>query len=162
MASTHKKVVVRKLNRDSLNGHVSADFLVEDRVELLNTSGNVVQIDLVDIKAIFFVRGFDDFEAPARKTFTTRPRSEGLWLRMRFRDNEVMEGMMPNDLAQLSPAGFFVNPPDTRSNIQRIFVPRTALTEIRVLAVIGGQSRKRKAAASDARQREMFEEGHLA
>ena len=161
MASTHKKVVVRKLNRDSLNGHVAADFLLEDRVELLDTSGNLVQINLADLKAIFFVRDFEDFEAPARKTFTTRPRSEGLWLRMRFRDGEVMEGMMPNDLAQLHPAGFFVNPPDTRSNIQRIFVPRSALTEIKVLAVIGGQARKGKA-ATDARQREMFEEENLA
>lgn len=162
MPSTHKKVVVRKLNRDSLSGYVAPDFIVENRVEVLNTSGNVVQIELADIKGIFFVREFGDSEAPARKTFTTRPRSEGLWVRMRFRDNEVMEGMMPNDLAQLSPAGFFVNPPDTRSNTQRIFVPRAALTEIKVIAVIGGHPRKRKAVAGDERQREMFEEEHLA
>jgi hypothetical protein len=157
MASTHKKVVVRKLNRDSLSGYVASEFLVEERVELLNTSGNLVQVDLADIKGVFFVRDFADLDAPARKTFTTRPRSEGLWIRMRFRDNEVMEGLMPNDLAQLHPAGFFVNPPDTRSNIQRIFIPKSALTEIRVLAVIGGQTRKRKPSA-DERQREMFEE----
>ncbi len=161
MASTHKKVVVRKMNRDSLRGYVAPEFLVENRVELLNTSGNVVQIDLADIKGVFFVREFGDFDVPVRKTFTTRPRSEGLWVRMRFRDNEVMEGMMPNDLAQISPSGFYVNPPDTRSNIQRIFVPRTALTEIRVLAVIGGTMRKRKLTA-DERQAEMFEEEHSA
>jgi hypothetical protein len=162
MPSTHKKVVVRKLNRDSLSGYVGSDFIVENRVQVLNQAGNVVQIDLADIKGVFFVREFSDSEAPARKTFTSRPRSEGLWVRMRFRDNEVMEGMMPNDLGQISPAGFFVNPPDTGSNTQRIFVPRTALTEIKVLAVIGAQPRKRKAAASDERQREMFEEEHSA
>jgi hypothetical protein len=162
MSSTHKKVVIRKLNRDTLSGYVGSEFIVEDRVEVLNTSGNVVQIDLADIKGVFFVREFGDSEAPARKTFASRPRSEGLWVRMRFRDNEVMEGMMPNDLAQVSPVGFFVNPPDTRSNTQRIFVPRTALTEIKVLAVIGGQTRKSKAAAADERQREMFEEEHPA
>ena len=162
MPSTHKKVVVRKLNRDALNGYVGSDFIVGNRVQVLNTAGNLVQIDLADIKGVFFVREFGDSEAPARKTFAARPRSEGLWVRMRFRDNEVMEGMMPNDLGQISAAGYFVNPPDSGANTQRIFVPRTALTEIKVLAVIGAQPRKRKAAAADARQREMFEEEHPA
>ena len=62
-----------------------------------------------------------------RKTFTTRPRTEGLWVRLRFKDNDVMEGMMANDLTQVSPDGFLINPPDTRSNTQRIYVPRSAL-----------------------------------
>ncbi|MGZ4836644.1 MAG: DUF6982 domain-containing protein, partial [Terriglobales bacterium] len=57
MPSTHKKVVVRKLNRDTLNGFVSpTDFIAAGKVELLNTSGNVVSIDLKDIKGIYFVR----------------------------------------------------------------------------------------------------------
>ena len=53
---------------------------------------------------------------------------------------------MPNDLTQISADGYFVNPPDTRSNTQRIFVPRTALSELEVIAVIGAHSRKRKTA----------------
>ena len=53
MPSTHKKVVVRKLNRDTLNGFLSpAEFIVNGKVEVLNTSGNVVSIDLKDIKGI--------------------------------------------------------------------------------------------------------------
>src|SRR5438045_76158 len=121
MPSTHKKVVVRKLNRDTLNGYVSpADFISEGKVEVLNTSGNVVSIDLQDIKGIYFVREFGEPES-LRKTFTTRPRTEGLWVRLRFRDNEVMEGMMPNDLTLMAADGYLINPPDTRSNTQRIF-----------------------------------------
>ncbi len=163
MPSTHKKVVIRKTNRDSLSGYVApANFIVDGKLELLNTTGNVVLIELSDIKGVYFVREFGDSEALTRKTFTTRPRAEGLWVRLRFRDNEVMEGMMPNDLTQVSPAGFLINPPDTRSNTQRIFVPRTALSELKVLAVIGAQPRKRKPAAADERQREMFEDEHSA
>ncbi len=139
MPSTHKKVVVRKLDRDSVNGYVApAAFVVDDKVELLNLAGTLVSIDLKDIKGVYFVRDFTDSEAPARKTFTTRPRSEGLWVRLRFRDNEVLEGLMANDLTQVLPQGFLINPPDTRSNTQRIFVPRSALTALTVLAVIGG------------------------
>ena len=157
MPSTHKKVVVRKLDRDSLNGYVSpADFIREGKLEVLNTSGNVVSIDLKDIKGIYFVRDFGDSDSMARKTFTTRPRTEGLWVRLKFKDNEIIEGMMPNDLGQTTPEGFLINPPDLRSNTQRIFVPRTSVESLTVLAVIG--TTRRHKAALDARQVPMFGE----
>ncbi|MGE0404730.1 MAG: hypothetical protein AB7O65_00390 [Candidatus Korobacteraceae bacterium] len=143
MPSTHKKVVIRKLDRDSVNGYVSPNAFVEDgKVQLLNLAGTLIAIDLKDIKGVYFVRDFTDTETPGRKTFTTRPRSEGLWVRLRFRDNEVLEGLMPNDLTQSPPEGFLINPPDTRSNTQRIFVPRSALAALTVLGVIGGPSGK--------------------
>ena len=100
MPSTHKKVVVRKMDRDSVNGYLApANFVHEGKLELLNTSGNVVAIDLHDIKVVYFVREFGEGEALPRKTFTTRPRTEGLWVRLKFKDNETIEGMMPNDLS---------------------------------------------------------------
>ena len=80
----------------------------------------------------------------SRKTFTSRPRTEGLWIRLNFKDNEVLEGMMPNDLSLTTAEGFLINPPDLRSNIQRIFVPRSALESLTVLAVIGATHRRRK------------------
>jgi Family of unknown function (DUF6982) len=158
MPSTHKKVIVRKMDRDSISGYVApANFVHEGKLELLNTAGNVVAIDLKDIKGVYFVREFSDSESLTRKTFTSRPRTEGLWVRLKFKDNEVLEGMMPNDLSQTTGEGFLVNPPDLRSNTQRIFVPRTALASLTVLAVIGGTHRRRKAAA-DTRQVPMFGE----
>jgi hypothetical protein len=159
MPSTHKKVVVRKTDRDSLNGFLApADFVREGKLELLNTSGNVVAIDLRDIKVVYFVREFGDAESPSRKTFTTRPRTEGLWVRLRFKDSEVLEGMMPNDLSLTTAEGFLINPPDLRSNTQRIFVPRSALESLTVLAVIGASRRQRRGAALDTGQVPMFGE----
>jgi len=161
MPSTHKKVTVRKLDRDSLNGFVSSHFINDGKLEMLNTAGNLVTVDLKEIKCVFFVREFGDADELNRKTFTTRPRTEGLWVRLRFKDNDQLEGMMPNDLTQFMPEGYLVNPPDTRSNTQRIFVPRSALTELTVLAVIGGPaSRRRKPAEKplDTRQVPMFTE----
>jgi hypothetical protein len=157
MSSTHKKVVVRKSDRDSVNGYVApSNFVVDGKLELLNTTGNVVAIDLRDIKAVYFVREFSDSDVLTRKTFTTRPRTEGLWVRLKFKDNEVIEGILPNDLTQNPPEGFLMNPPDLRSNTQRVFVPRTALTSVTVLAVIGAARRRRK--GTDTRQVSMFEE----
>ena len=159
MPSTHKKVVVRKNDRDTVNGYLApANFVNEGKLELLNTSGNVVGIDLRDIKAAYFVREFGDSESLSRKTFTSRPRTEGLWVRLKFKDNEVLEGMMPNDLSLTTTDGFLINPPDLRANVQRIFVPRAALESLTVLAVIGASRRKRRGLPSDTRQVQLFGE----
>ena len=158
MPSTHKKVIVRKMDRDSVSGYVSpAQFISDGKLELLNTAGTVIAMDLREIKGGYFVREFGDSESLTRKTFTSRPRSEGLWVRLRFRDSEILEGLMPADLTQSTPEGYFVNPPDQRANTQRIFVPRTALESLTVLAVIGAARRQRRA-AEDQRQVPMFEE----
>ena len=118
------------MDRDSVNGYVSpANYIVEGKLELLNTSGTVVAIDLNDIKGVYFVREFGDSEDLTRKTFTTRPRTEGLWVRLKFKDNETVEGMMPNDLTQNTSDGFLINPPDLRSNTQRRAAERDCLDD---------------------------------
>ncbi len=157
MPSTHKKVIVRKMDRDSVSGYVSpANFVNEGKIEVLNTAGTVIAVDLREIKGVYFVREFGDSESLTRKTFASRPRAEGLWVRLRFKDSEVLEGLMPADLTQTMPEGFLVSPPDQKSNTQRIFVPRSALESLTVLAVIGATRRKRP--AEDQRQVPMFEE----
>ncbi|HET7873397.1 MAG TPA: hypothetical protein VFL42_12840 [Terriglobales bacterium] len=160
MPSTHKKVIVRKMGRDSVSGYVSpAHFIVEGKLELLNTSGKVVTINLAEVKSVDFVRDFSDPAAPGRKTFTSRPRTEGLWVRLRFTDNDVLEGMMPNDLLQAAPEGYLITPPDTRGNTQRVFVPKSSLEEMNILAVIGRpEARRKTAAAADERQAGLFTE----
>jgi len=158
MPSTHKKVIVRKMGRDSISGYVSpAHFVVEGKLELLNPVGKVVLIDLPEIKSVDFVRDFSDAAASSRKTFTTRPRTEGLWVRLKFIDNDILEGMMANDLTQVIPEGYLITPPDTRGNTQKIFVPRVALQELNVLSVIG-RPEARKKTADDVRQENLFVE----
>jgi hypothetical protein len=158
MPSTHKKVIVRKRGRDSVSGYVSpANFIVEGKLELLNPAGKVVMIDLEEVKSVDFVRDFGERASAGRKTFASRPRTEGLWVRLRFTDNDVLEGMLPNDLTQIVPEGYLITPPDTRSNIQRVFVPKSALEEMSVLGVIGGAESRRKP-APDTGQEKLFNE----
>ena len=159
--STHKKVIVRKMDRDAVQGYVNpAGLVVDGKVAVLSPGGQVQTLALEEIKGVYFVREFGEPESFARKTFPTRPRTEGLWVRLKFRDNEVLEGIMANDLTQAAPEGYFINPPDTRANTQRIFVPRGALAELQVLGVIGGPRarRPRAAGAGDARQESLFTE----
>src|SRR5215471_14280380 len=158
MPSTHKKVIVRKRGRDSVSGYVSpTNFLAEGKLEMLNPAGKVITIDLKEIKSVDFVRDFNETAAAARKTFTTRPRTEGLWVRLKFTDNDILEGMMPNDLNTIGADGYLITPPDTRGNTQRIFIPKSALEEITVLAVIGHAQARRKR-AEDTRQVGLFTE----
>jgi hypothetical protein len=76
---------------------------------------------------------------------------------MRFRDNEEIEGLMPNDLVHEGVEGFSIIPPDTRSNTQRIFIPRSALAEMNVIAVIGEKKKERGRRPEDIRQVPMFQ-----
>ena len=146
------------MDRDSVSGYVSpTQFVNEGKVEVLNTAGTVILIDLREIKGVYFVREFGEAESLTRKTFTTRPRSEGLWVRLKFKDSEIIEGILPNDLTQNPPEGFLLNPPDLRSNTQRVFVPASALASVVVLAVIGAANRRRRGGQADTRQVPMFE-----
>jgi hypothetical protein len=70
----------------------------------------------------------------------------------------LLEGLMANDLTQVPADGFLLNPPDTRGNVQRIFVPRSAVVSVNVLAVIGGPQARRRPARPEEGQPELFSE----
>jgi hypothetical protein len=146
-ASTTKKAVVRRFDREPLAGYINPfSFLQTAGVELMSADGKVSNIPYPDVKAVEFVRDFDLTE-PGRRTFLTRPKTEGLWLRLGFRDGEILEGVMPNNLLHLEYQGFTVIPPESSSQ-QRVFVPRAALRSVEVLGVIGSPLKRRAKPAS--------------
>lgn len=157
--STNKKVVVRRFDREPLAGYVNPQtYLQRGGVELLSLAGNVVLVPFEEVKAVDFVRDFEgDDPDTGPKVFHTRPKTSGLWVRMRFRDGELMDGLLPHNLLQWEPQGFTVVPPNPTSRRQRIFVPRSALSEIHVLAVVGSALRPRKAGRPRAEQIGLFE-----
>lgn len=148
MSASRKKAVLRKFSLDWLAGYLPPQGFVEkDEVALLDLAGKVNRIELGDIKWICFVREFNSGEAAdperlIRKSFSARPRTEGLWLRLRLKDGEALEGLAANDATLLDAEGIFLTPPDTRSNTQRIFLPRSSIAALEVVAVIGAGKRK--------------------
>jgi hypothetical protein len=143
--STYKKVVVRRLDHGLTKGFVdTTSYLGPNGVRMLDREGRSLTVPLHEIKGVFFVKDFDgNRQRPERKLFQSRPRLAGLWVRMTFKDKEVLEGLLPSNLVELSPEGFLVTPADLYSNNLRIFVPRTALSEMTVLGVISdGRLRK--------------------
>jgi hypothetical protein len=145
-SSTTKKVLIRRFEREPLVGFVNPQvYLRPAGIEILSTGGAVTLVPYQEVKTVSFVKDFDSAEQePERKVFNTRPKTDGLWVRMTFRDDEVMEGILANNLLQLDPYGFTVVPPDPYSNNQRIFLPRTALKELQVLGVVGSPLKRRK------------------
>lgn len=155
--STFKKVVVVRHDRTALPGYLDpAQLGHSDSAELLTSDGERHAISLAEIKSIHFVREFDQPIEPARKTFLSRPRQEGLWLRLRFTDGDQIEGLVPNDLLGLLDRGIQITPPDSAGNTLRLFIPRTALAEMRVLGVVGAARRARPVAAPAASQGDLF------
>jgi hypothetical protein len=142
-ASTHKKVVVRFLNRAFLRGYLNPSKLGDVEIlDLLTPDGEHRSIALKEIRSIYFVREFtDDFE-PERKAFLSRPKLDGLWVLLKFRDEDTIEGVVPNDLLSLLDRGVQITPPDLHGTTLRIFIPRTALTQMTVLGVVGVARRK--------------------
>ena len=136
--STYKKVVVRRLDHQLIKGFVdSASYLKSDVIEMLDREGRALTVPLAEIKGIFFVREFDgNSQRSERKLFKSRPRMAGLWVQMTFKDQEILEGLLPGNLIECSPEGFLLTPADLYSNNLKIFVPRSALSDITALGVI--------------------------
>lgn len=153
-------MLVSRFDRETLTGFVNPQtYLASDGLELLSTTGNIAILPYGEVKFVCFVRDFQQGEPRKEmRLFSSRPKHEGLWIRARFRDGDVMEGVLLNNLLQLETSGFTFVPPDPGYQYQRLFVPRAALTEINVLGVIGSPLR-RKPKTPSKEQLEMFEKG---
>jgi hypothetical protein len=167
MAGAQKKVIVRLFGADAVNppdavpGYLPASGFADDgNVALMDPGGRVISFALRDIKLIAYVRDFNTGDAMeperlGRRTFPARPRNEGLWVRMTFRDGDVLEGLAGLDITFLdsivTDGGLMVTPPDARSNAHRVYVPRSALTGLELLGVVTTAA-KRKAATKPGRE----------
>lgn len=159
MGSSRKPVIVRKFTRDWVAGYAGPVFGQNAAtLEILDLTGKVLTMDWNAVKWVCYVRDFpsSDQGNPERllqKRFAVRPRSSGLWLRMTLTDGDELEGLAANDRSLIEGAGLLLTPPDTRSNTQRIYVPRPAIQSLEVVSLIGAASRKR---AVSAPQPELF------
>lgn len=159
-ASTNKKVLVSRFDKGPVEGFVQLpEGLSQDGLELLSPAGTLTRLPLAEIRAICFIREFEGGETwRKQRTFLSRPKANGLWVRVTFRDGELLEGTMPNELSGEA-SGFAIVPPDPTFQNQRMFVPRDAVRAVEVLGVIGSPLRRRatpKPGPDKDKQIEMF------
>jgi hypothetical protein len=168
MAGARKKAIVRKFSREWLAGYLPQEDLCHlGMVELLDLESKVALVAAQEIKWVCYVRDFNSGEVNnperlLRKSFAGRPRIEGVHLRLKLTDGDVIEGVAANDRSLLGAEGIFLLPPDTRSNTQRMWVPVTAIAELEAMAVVGAAKKKpvhahADGAAAAVDQPELFE-----
>jgi hypothetical protein len=145
-ASTAKKTVIRRFDREPLQGYVNPQtYLSSSGVEFLTPAGSMVLVPYAEVKIVIFVKEFES-STEGTKLFQTRPKMEGLWVRMTFRDGDIMDGILPNNPVKWEVQGYSITPPEPYSNNQKLFVPREALSSMSVLGVVGSPlTRTRKA-----------------
>jgi hypothetical protein len=156
---TRKKAVVLLLDLTAHKGYVNpADLPRTDTIDLLTADGEHQAVPADEIKAVYFVDDLNQTYLPERKSFLSRPKLEGLWLRLTFRDGDSLEGIVVNELLEILDRGIQFVPPDLHGNCSRVYVPRSALTEVKVLGVVGAAKRLARPAAVASAQPKLFEE----
>ena len=157
MTHVLKKVIVRGFSPGLLRGYLAPSGFLrqaasEPALELLDLEGRQQVISLQEVRMVSFVRDFnlsDDSnpERLMRRTFLARPRTEGLWVRLTLRGEEQIDGLAPLDLAFADglahDLGLQFTPPDIRGNTQRIYVPRSAISALQIIAVVTTPSKRR-------------------
>ena len=119
-----------------------------EEFDLLTQDGEHREVALDEVRCVYFVREFTSNYTLERKAFLSRPKLDGLWVRLKFRDSETLEGVVPNDLLALLDSGVHITPPDMQGDTHRMFIPRAAIAEMKVLGVVGVARRPRAVAAA--------------
>jgi hypothetical protein len=105
------------------------------RIRRLDTDA-FEEIPAKDIKAVFYVNCFDGDPEHKTLNFHTRaPIVHGIWMRLQFRDGEIMEGIVHNSTRYLVDPGFFLVPTDPGSNNKLVYVVKNLLVDHRVLGL---------------------------
>lgn len=148
--------MVYRFEREPLAGFVdAANPFQPEGIQLLNKDGVIQNLPILQIKSLCFVREWLDGLAWSRSQYTSRPRQQGLWVRVKFRDGDFLEATMPNSIAALDPIALLITPPDAASGVQRVLVPKAALEGFEVLGVVGSPLTRKLRPASN--QLKMFD-----
>lgn len=144
-----EKVVIHLENRiikGFLETHAgnTLDGLLEDttaaapavlRIRPLGEEG-IQDIPIQSTKAVFFVKDFNgDPNHKSLRFFRGAAIVHGVWIRVEFKDGEIMEGLVHNTIHFLVDPGFFMRPTDPYSNNRLVYVVKSWLAECRVLGL---------------------------
>jgi len=96
-----------------------------DQVEIRLLDGGTATVDLGRAKAVFFVNAFaGQPHYNELRFFKNEPEVPGLWVRVRFADQEVMEGLVPNALGAAHACRYLSEPADPKSNNRMVYASK--------------------------------------
>ena len=163
-SSTAKRLILYRFDRPPVEATVHADaYLLATGIELMLLGGNLQIIDYNSVKALCFaVEGAPADLFTSQISFERRPKTPGLWASFRFRDDDLLEGVLPHNLLEWPAQGYFLTPPRSNAFRQRVFLPRQAIRESAFLGLVGKATPLetkigKKVEVSGARQLSMFD-----
>jgi hypothetical protein len=124
------KVVLKFKNNTVAKGKTNDFFPNKNQFHLEEMNGEIVEISIEDLKAVFFVKDFKgnkDYE----DNYNDEIAAGGRKMKVRFFDGETVVGYTLG----YSPdrQGFYLTPADLQGNNERIFVVKSATEEIKFL-----------------------------
>jgi hypothetical protein len=126
---TENKVIARFKNGTLVKGTTLDFFPTKDKLHIIEPTGDVKEVRLSDLKAIFFVKdlaGCSDYAE--RKGFFSR--TQGKKVMVEFLDGEVLFGHTLSYSAR--GLGFFLFPGDPDSNNIKVFIVHAAAKRVKV------------------------------
>lgn len=124
------KIVVHFTDGGLIKGFSNDFFPNKEQFHLTDhSSDEIIDIDVSDLKAIFFVKDFEgksDYQE--RKGFLDDQNIQGRKVRVIFQDGEAIVGSVLGYDPKRQ--GFFIIPADPESNNSRIFVVVAATTDV--------------------------------
>jgi len=130
------KVVIRYADGRVLKGYTRDFFPNKSLFHLEAISGDnegkVIEVQLNDLKAVFFVRDFiGDPSYNERKYFSEGQQLSGRKVQVSFKDGEMLVGSTVGYDPKRN--GFFIFPPDPQSNNLKVFAVMSAVSKIEFL-----------------------------
>ena len=137
LLSDRPKVIARTNQGQLVPGYLDkGQLLPRGILKMSDANGEPLPVDIHKLKGVFFVHDFTgDGDYLEEKSLQTDPNRLGVRVRIRFDDNESLEGVTENTLDLLTSPGFFFWPCDPNSNNRLIFVVKSALIGFAVLGV---------------------------
>jgi hypothetical protein len=124
------KVVLQYKDKSVKKGS-TGDFLPnKKRFHLQITGGKTIEIDVEELKAVFFVKDFAGNKQYSENYKEVVP-GGGRKLKVQFSDGEIMIGFSQGYSPQRP--GFFLIPADQKTNNMRIYVVRSAIQGVHIL-----------------------------
>ena len=108
-----------------------------DSIRLKRVDTDVVEdVPTKEAKAVFFVKTFNGDESHRALHFhENAPITPGLWVRVYFYDNEMIEGIISNTRDFVLEEGFFLMPTDPNGNNRLVYVQKRGLKDFHVLGI---------------------------
>jgi hypothetical protein len=121
-------IIVRFKDGMIMKGNTSDFSQNKVRFHLNRMDGKTEEIDIEDLKAVFFVKNFEGNKDYQEK-YEDSIHGAGRKIEIEFTDGESITGYALG----YSPDrhGFFITPADLNSNNERIFVVKSAMTHIK-------------------------------